>query len=162
MGVYPNYLWNLLFNSWYHRSRRTIIGFPIPSYANNPLMGDNSVSSEDSLELQDVLDALDDPDCRAILREAVEPMTANELIDNCDISQSTLYRKLDLLSSARLVRERDTINPEGGRTTRYQRDFEDVMISMNEDDTFSVYVERPHRTADERLTEIWSKMGDEL
>ena len=125
-------------------------------------MGDNSVSSEDTLELQDVLDALDDPDCRAILRETAKPMTANELIDTCDISRSTLYRKLDLLSSASLVRERDTINPDGGRTTRYERDFEDVMISINEDDTFSVSVERPYRTADERLTDIWSKMGDEL
>ena len=125
-------------------------------------MGDDSVTSEDTPELQDVLDALNDPDCRTILRKTAEPMTANELIDTCDISRSTLYRKLDLLSSASLVRERDTINPGGGRTTIYERDFEDVMISMHEDDTFSVAVERPHRSADERLSEIWSKMGDEL
>lgn len=125
-------------------------------------MGDNSAMPGDIPELQDVLAALDDPDCRTILRETAEPMTANELIDTCDISRSTLYRKLDLLSSASLVRERDSINPGGGRTTRYERDFEDVMISVNEDDTFSVNVERPRRTVDERLTDIWSKMGDEL
>lgn len=89
-------------------------------------MGDDSVLSGDTPELQDVLDALTDPDCRAILRQTAEPMTANELTDTCDISRSTLYRKLDLLSSASLVREQDSINPGGGRTTRYERNFEDV------------------------------------
>jgi predicted transcriptional regulator len=89
-------------------------------------------------------------------------MTATELIDTCDIPKSTLYRKLELLSDASLVREQDTINPGGGRTTKYERDFDDVMISMDEDNDFSVTVERPPRNADERLANIWSKMGDEL
>lgn len=122
----------------------------------------DSASSEDSPSLQAVLDALDDADCRAILRETAEPMTATELIDTCDIPKSTLYRKLELLSQASLVHERDTINPGGGRTTKYERDFDDVTISMDEDDDFSVSVERPPRNADERLADIWSKMGDEL
>ncbi|WP_254538672.1 winged helix-turn-helix domain-containing protein [Halomarina litorea] len=122
----------------------------------------NSASSEDSPSLQAVLDALDDTDCRAILRETAEPMTATELIDICDIPKSTLYRKLELLSDASLVREQDTINSGGGRTTKYERDFVNVMISMDEDDTLSVSVERPPRNANERLADIWSKMGDEL
>jgi Fe2+ or Zn2+ uptake regulation protein len=122
----------------------------------------DSASSEDPPSLQAVLDALDDGDCRTILRETAEPMTATELIDACDIPKSTVYRKLELLSEASLVREQDTINPGGGRTTTYQRDFDDVMISMNEDDGFSVTVERPPWNADERLADIWSKMGDEL
>jgi len=125
-------------------------------------MVSDPASSQDSPSLQEVLDALDDADCRAILRETAEPMTAPELIDACDIPKSTLYRKLDLLSQASLVREQDTINPGGGRTTKYERDFDDVMISMDEDDGFSVTVERPPRNADERLADIWSKMGDEL
>lgn len=119
-------------------------------------------SSEDSPPLQTVLDALDDPDCRAILRETAQPMTATELLDACDIPRSTLYRKLKLLSDASLVREQHTINPGGGRTTKYERDFDDVIISMDEDDELSVAVERPPRNADERLADIWSKMGDEL
>ncbi|ESP90171.1 winged helix-turn-helix domain-containing protein [Candidatus Halobonum tyrrellensis] len=117
--------------------------------------------SEESPSLQTVLEALDDADCRAILRETTEPMTANELSDTCDIPTSTLYRKLELLSEAALVRERVAINPGGGRTTRYVRDFDDVTISMD-DGEFDVAVERPARGADERLADIWSKMGDEL
>ena len=122
----------------------------------------DSAPSEDTPSLQDVLNALDDADCRAILSETTKPMTANELIDACDIPKSTLYRKLDRLSTASLVREQDKINPEGGRITLYERDFDDVIISMDEEDNFSVTVDRPPRKADERLADIWSKMGDEL
>ena len=122
----------------------------------------DSAQSEDSPSLQVVLDALDDADCRTILRETVEPMTATELTDTCDIPKSTLYRKLELLSQASLVHEQDSINSGGGRTTKYERDFDDVLISMDEDDDFSVTVTRPPRNAEERLADIWSKMGDEL
>lgn len=122
----------------------------------------DSASSGESPSLEDILVALEDTDCRAILRETTEPMTANELIDTCDIPRSTLYRKLERLSAASLVRERTQINPEGGRTTQYERDFDDVIISMDDANGFSVTVERPARKADERLADIWSKMGDEL
>ena len=145
-----------------HENIRTTIGHHIPTNTYNRIMGDDSVSSEDTPPLQDVLDALDDPECRAILRETVEPMTANELIDVCDIPRSTLYRKLELLSSASLVRERDTINPGGGRVTHYERSFDDVTISMDDTGEFSVSVERPPQSTDERLADIWSMMGDEV
>jgi DNA-binding transcriptional ArsR family regulator len=125
-------------------------------------MGDNSGSSEDRPALQDVLDALDDPQCRAILRETIEPMTANELINACDIPKSTLYRKLELLSSASLVREQEMINPGGGRVTHYKRSFDDVTISIDETGEFSVSVDRPPQSSDERLADIWSMMGDEI
>lgn len=121
-----------------------------------------SASSQASPSLQAVLEALNDTDCRAILRATAEPMTATDLVDECDIPRSTVYRKLELLSDASLVHEQDSINPGGGRTTTYERDFDDVMISMDENNEFSVTVERPPRNADERLADIWSKMGDEL
>ena len=89
-------------------------------------------------------------------------MTATDLIDTCDIPKSTLYRKLELLSQASLVHEQDAITPGGGRTTKYERDFDDVTISMDEEGYLSVTIERPPRNADERLADIWSKMGDEL
>lgn len=43
----------------------------------------------------------------------------------------------------------------------YQRDFNDVTISMD-DDQFNIEISRPKRSIDERLTTIWSRMGDEL
>ncbi|ELZ27554.1 hypothetical protein C475_06530 [Halosimplex carlsbadense 2-9-1] len=125
-------------------------------------MAEESAPAPDDTSLTAVLEALNDPDCRAILQETAEPMTATELIDACDIPKSTLYRKLDRLGSAALLRERDTIHPEGGRTTTYARDFDNVLIAIEDDDSFSVAVDRPSRSADERLADIWSAMGDEL
>lgn len=124
--------------------------------------GVDLVPSKTDLRLQSVLDALDDPACRTILSEVTDPMTANELSETCEIPQSTLYRKLDLLSSASLLTERDKINPGGGRTTYYERAFDDVTISIEETGEFSVTVERPPQTTDERLADIWSTMGDEV
>ncbi|WP_336328268.1 helix-turn-helix domain-containing protein [Halovenus sp. HT40] len=125
-------------------------------------MGDSHASSGDEPTCQEVLDALDDPDCRAILRETIEPMTANELIDACEIPKSTLYRKLELLSTASLLREQETVNPDGGRVTRYERSFEDVTISLDDAGEFSVQIERVAQTTDKRLADIWSMMGEEL
>ncbi len=119
-------------------------------------------NTEDSPALQDVLGTLDDPDCRAILRETTEPMTAADLTDTCDIPKSTVYRKLELLSQASLVRELIDVHPEGGRITRYECDVTDVTISMDNNEEFSVTIDRPARRVDERLADIWSKMGDEL
>ncbi len=120
-----------------------------------------TASLEDS-DLEAILEALDDADCRAILRSTTEPMTATELSDDCDIPASTVYRKLERLSTAELVHEQDTINPGGGRVTRYERDFTELKISVTDDDTFAVSIERPSRSANERLADIWSKMGEQL
>jgi DNA-binding transcriptional ArsR family regulator len=125
-------------------------------------MADDSAPATEDTSLTAVLEALNDRDCRAIPRETAEPMTATKLIDACDIPKSTLYRKLDRLGAADLLRERDTIHPEGGRTTTYERDFDTVLIAIDDDDSFSVTVDRPQQTADERLSDIWAAMGDEL
>ncbi|WP_435125539.1 helix-turn-helix domain-containing protein [Halobaculum sp. D14] len=143
-------------------------------------MVDSPATTADDPALQDVLDALGDPDCRAILRETTDPMTATDLADACTISKSTLYRKLDLLSRASLVRESIEAGPDGGRVSRYERDVTDVTVSIDVDGDdsngsdgsaaggdgdeagFAVTVSRPARAADERLADMWSTMGDEL
>lgn len=118
-------------------------------------------TQEDDPSIQEVLDALDDPDCRTILQQTAEPRTAMELHNACDIPESTLYRKLNLLSTASLVRELIDIHPERGRITRYERDFDDVTISIDGEE-FEVTIDRPARKADQRLADLWSKMGEEL
>lgn len=125
-------------------------------------MSNDSAPPDSSPSSWRVFDALDDSDCRTILRETAEPTTANELIDASDIANSTMYRKLRLLSRASLVREIDTIGPDGGRITRYERNFADIAISMDEDDDFSVTIKRPSREMDKRFADLWSEIGDEL
>lgn len=116
---------------------------------------------DDAPELQDVLDALDDPDCRTIIGHAEEPMTAKELSEVCEIPLSTLYRKLDLLTDASLLDERVEIRADGQHTSRYEIGFEAVRIALDDDRALDVAIKRPARTPDERLSELWSEVRKE-
>ncbi|WP_134671450.1 winged helix-turn-helix domain-containing protein [Halorussus marinus] len=116
------------------------------------------VGAEEDPDLQAVLDALDDPDCRAIVKQLDEPMTASELAEATDIPLSTVYRKLDLLSDASLLRELTEVRSDGHHTTRYDLDFEDVTLAVTDAREFDVTVSRPSRSAEERLADMWSEV----
>lgn len=111
--------------------------------------------------LQDVLDALDDPVCRAVIRHLDEPMTAKELTTACDNSLSTVYRKLDLLSEATLVREQTEIRRDGQHTTQYALAFEEINVSLDEARRIDVQIKRAPAGPGERLSELWSEVGKE-
>lgn len=119
-------------------------------------------TDDDAPSLQTVLDALDDPAARTIIAHLEEPMTAQQLTDVCDIPESTLYRKLALLSEASLLTERQTIRPDGQHTTRYRIEFETIQLQLTETQEFEVAIDRPARTADERLAELWTEVREEL
>ncbi|WP_254547009.1 winged helix-turn-helix domain-containing protein [Halomarina pelagica] len=116
----------------------------------------------DAPRLQAVLDALDDPDCRAIVEQLREPMTASELADACDIPRSTTYRKLDLLTDVALLDERVSINPKGHHSTRYGVAFDEVRITLTDDRTLDAEINRRAWTPDERLSELWDEVRREL
>lgn len=122
----------------------------------DPLVEDESPSPEI------VLGALHDEDCRAILAELDEPRTARALLERCDIPRSTLYRKIDRLTEATLVREGTEIREDGSHASRYEIDFEEVIVSRNDDVELEIEIERPARRADERLAEMWSEVRREL
>lgn len=109
-------------------------------------------------DLQAVLDALDDSDCRQIVRKLEQPMTASEISEEAEIPLSTTYRKLDLLSEATLLEERTEIRQGGHHTTRYWLAFEAVRIVLDEDRELEVTISRPARTADEQLAHLWSEV----
>lgn len=109
-----------------------------------------------------VLGALDDEDCRAILAELTEPRTARELLERCEIPRSTLYRKLDRLVEATLVREGTEIREDGSHASRYDVDFEEVHITRDADAEIEVEIERPAKRADDRLAELWSEVRREI
>ena len=116
---------------------------------------------DDDPDLEAVLDALDDPDCRAIVHTLDEPMTASELSDATSVPLSTVYRKLDLLSEASLLRELTEVRSDGHHTTRYEVDFEEVSLSLDENNRFDVTVARPTRSAEQRLADMWSEVRKE-
>lgn len=124
------------------------------------MMERNSLSPE-TPALQDVLDALEDQDCRNILRLLEEPLTVNELTERCEIPQSTMYRKLDLLSDASLVEERLEVRADGRHTRRYAVNFDEVRLSLTDDRSLDVEITRERPAPEERLSELWSEVRKE-
>jgi DNA-binding transcriptional ArsR family regulator len=113
-------------------------------------------------DLDAVLDALEDGDCRTIIEHLEQPMTAAELSDATDIPSSTMYRKLDLLSEAALVEEGTEVRSDGHHASVYVTDFEEVRVSLQEDRSLDVAVERPENTdAEDRLSTMWQEVRRE-
>lgn len=117
---------------------------------------------DDAPDAETVLGALHDEDCRAILTELTEPRTARELLERCEIPRSTLYRKIDRLAEATLVREGTEIRKDGSHASRYELDFEEIIITRDADVEIDIEIERPAKRADERLAEMWSEVRREL
>lgn len=121
-------------------------------------MAGDSLMATDAPDLQSVLDALDDADCRTIIRHLDEPMTAAEVSEECDIPMSTTYRKLDRLSEASLLAEGTKVRPDGHHATQYRIHFEEVLVGLTETRDLDVEIDRPSRTADERLASMWTEV----
>lgn len=88
-------------------------------------------------------------------------MTASELSEVCDIPLSTTYRKLELLTEASLLEELTEIRMDGHHTTRYRPAFDVVEIALDDEREFEVSIDRPVRTADERLERLWTEVRKE-
>lgn len=101
------------------------------------------IDAED--EVQNVLNVLEDPDCRTILEATGDDArSASELKDRCDIPLSTIYRKLDLLADAGLLEESTRIRRSGKHTSEYERRVEKVEVSIATDGGFELNVtQRP-------------------
>lgn len=126
----------------------------------DPPVGVND--SEPEPDLETVLGTLYDEDCRAILSELTEPKTARELLEQCEIPRSTLYRKLDRLVDATLLREGTEIRTDGSHASRYEIDFEEIVLTRSTDEEIEIQIERPAKRADERLAEMWSEVRREI
>jgi len=95
-----------------------------------------------------LLDALGVEANRDILSVLDEPMTASELVEKCDMSTSTAYRKLNMLRRTGLIKEHLVVDSKSGRCSKYERNVERVSVSFDDDGRFDVRVERPGGNAD--------------
>jgi len=114
-------------------------------------------------DVGDVLDALADDAARRIVTALSEPKTASELSEECEIPLSTTYRKVEKLTDASLLDESTDIRRDGQHTTRYAVAFEEVAVSVDEENerAFAVEFERPEQARDERLADLWSELREE-
>ncbi|ELZ10770.1 hypothetical protein C479_08163 [Halovivax asiaticus JCM 14624] len=82
--------------------------------------------------LRATVSALDDPTCRAILEALDEPTAAATLAERCDVSSSTVYRKLERLQRAGLVERRVVIRADFSQTVRYATTFDEISIGVDD------------------------------
>lgn len=109
--------------------------------------------------VQQLLNALDDADCRAILDATdEEALTANEVSEAHDLPLSTTYRKLDLLTEAGLLEERTRIRQSGKHASEYTRAVDDVVISLGPRGETEVRVSQ--RESPEQTVSSISMIGD--
>ena len=82
--------------------------------------------------VDDLLTALEDAGCRAILdATGDEPLCARELSERCDLPLSTTYRKLNRLTGVGLLAERTRLRPSGRHASEYTRRVASVRVSLD-------------------------------
>ncbi len=116
--------------------------------------------TDQSADLPAVLGSLEDEKCRTILSVLDGPTSATELCEACGMASSTVYRKLERLGEAKLVREYTEVRRNGPNATLYERDFTRIALDV-EDGEFSVSIERPETDATDRMATFWSEMKEE-
>jgi len=112
----------------------------------------------DGEALSDVLSLLDDDHARTILVETtVEPMSAQELAERCDVADSTIYRRIDRLREYDLLVETQQIDREGNHYKQYRARLDHVTIDLDSDG-FSIELAR----VDEEPVDRFRRLYEEL
>ncbi|WP_312907410.1 helix-turn-helix domain-containing protein [Natronosalvus caseinilyticus] len=97
-------------------------------------------------DVQTILDALTDADCRTILEALNEDagyLTASELSERCDVPLSTTYRKIEKLTDAGMLDEKLRIRRSGKHTSEYGHRVDDVQISVEADSGIELLLSHP-------------------
>ncbi|MFP9190943.1 helix-turn-helix domain-containing protein [Natrialbaceae archaeon A-CW1-1] len=124
-------------------------------------MPEDDSDDRDESDISTVLRSLDDSKCREILQSLHEPKSANTLREECGFPKSTMYRKLELLREANLVREYTEIRRDGPNATLYERNFSNISIGIDESDEFTLEIERPEESPEDIFATFFSEMKKE-
>lgn len=110
--------------------------------------------SDDEDDIERLAAVLEDSTARTIITEASrEPMSATTLSERCNVSEPTVYRRLNDLRDCELLVERTKLDPEGGHhRTMYSTNLERINIELR-DGQFDLRVERREDPAD-RFTQL--------
>jgi len=104
---------------------------------------------------EDIATLLEDRTVRTILTEtSIEPMSATTLSERCEVSEPTIYRRLDDLREHNLIEEQTEPDLSGGHHQKvYAPRLERVTITLQEGRLDS-QVERRQATMADRFTEL--------
>lgn len=113
-------------------------------------------------ELQAVLETLADPECREILDELETKQSSQEISEQCDLPQTTAYRKLEALADAGLVTVGTQVRSDGHHVKTYECEVTGVFVLIEDDTGFDYEFVDGSTSVDQRLAQFWSRISDEL
>lgn len=100
-----------------------------------------AAGSRGSERSSEVLRLVGDADCRAVLAAVVRAQEAPSVADlaaTLDVPESTLYRKLDLLTETPLVDARASVSRDGHPRTRYVSAVTEITLRFDEGTSMTV------------------------
>jgi len=109
---------------------------------------------------EDVIEALDDDQCRELLYALEEPRSVKALSEAADVPLSTTYRKISKLEGASLVEERTEIRAGGHHRTTYALDVDHVVLDLVGGPPLGIDIVRPPEP-EGKLVEMWSEVRSE-
>jgi DNA-binding transcriptional ArsR family regulator len=117
------------------------------------------VAEERSIE--EVLDTIGDENAREILAAiSIEPRSAKELAEECDLSLPTVYRRIEILEEHDLVKDRTLVADDGNHYKIYESNFDSTVISLEEQGEYRVRIYREENLPD-RFSQLWDELNPE-
>lgn len=116
---------------------------------------------DETLDVEQVFQTLDDQHCREIITQLEEPKTVADIAESCDIPLSTTYRKVEQLDEASLISQQTEIREGGHHRARYRLDFVTIFVLLSNDQSIDVEVERPVSDPEDGLLSLWSELRRE-
>lgn len=102
-----------------------------------------------------VLDVFADPVARNTLVLANgQAVSANQLAETLDVSPPTIYRRIDPLVEANLLKERQQVDPDGNQHKEYETVLEEVTVAI-ENDGYAVDIQVDRDLTDD-FEALWS------
>ena len=105
----------------------------------------------------EVFALLDDAYARSLLSATShQPMTAPELSEQCNMSKSTVYRRLNTLEECGLVRATHVPDPDGNHKKRYKSQLDELVVSLDEGE-FNVNLQTATQVQEfaDAFTDLW-------
>jgi len=90
-------------------------------------------ATESSPAPEIVFELVDDPHVQTILNAVRdEPRPARELVELCEASRPTVYRRLERLETAGIVQTHTQVHPDGHHRKLFTTDVEAVSLELDE------------------------------
>lgn len=113
---------------------------------------------DEDRSIEEILDTIGDQQARRLLAEVSrESQSAKELAEKLDVSQATVYRRIDMLKEHDLVTEQTLVADDGNHYQVYECNFNSTVISLD-DDQYDVRIFREENLPD-RFTQLWDELN---